>query len=198
TKALSNRGPAGRWLSSSTRPAPPRGQAAPGPPIEMAPPKRSGKGFSPDGEVAFADTHVAVAFGNPTPQNKDELLDMARQRYQKALKEDPKHKGALLGMARLYAKVGEKDKAMEMYKKYMSAYPKDPEAPHEVALAYGRWNDWNGAASWCEVALKLDPENRGYRKTLGFCQARSGRWDDAFASFRQIMPEAQARYNLAR
>lgn len=35
------------------------------------------------------------------------------------------------------------------------------------------------------------------KKTLGFCLARTGKWDEAFAMLCQIMPEAQARHNLA-
>jgi tetratricopeptide (TPR) repeat protein len=191
-------GPVGNSMLASSGPAVGQGPAA-GAPVEMAPPKRPpGKGLSPNGEVALADVHVAAAFGDPPPTNRDQLLDMARMRYQKALKEDPKNKDAMLGMARLYARLGDRDKALEMYKKCMSTYPKDHAVPHELALKYGQWNDWAGAASWCEAALKIDPENRTYRKTLGFCLARAGRWDDAYNTLRQVMPEAQTRYNLAR
>ena len=45
--------------------------------------------------------------------------------------------------------------------------------------------------------MKIDPENRDYRKTLGFCQAHAGNWDGAFETLKQIMPEAKVRYNLA-
>ncbi len=187
----------GNSLFSSNSPAIGQGPMA-GMPIESAPPKREGKGFSPDGEVAIADTHVAAALGNPPAANRDELLDMARLRYQKALKEDPKNQGALLGMARMYANVGDKERSLEIFQEYMKLYPNDAVVPHEVALLFGRWKDWNGAVAWCEVSLKIDPENRTHRKTLGFCLARSGRWDESFVALKQVMPEAQARYSLAR
>ncbi len=35
------------------------------------------------------------------------------------------------------------------------------------------------------------------KKSKGFCLARAGKWDEAFATLCQIMPEAQARHNLA-
>lgn len=186
-------------FGNSTAAVPGQGPVGGGMPIDAAPVKRpAGKGLSPDTEVAMADVHLEAAFAEPPPQNRDQLVDMARMRYQKAIKEDPKHKGALLGMARLYARVGEKDRSLELYKKYVSMNPKDHEVPHEVALKHGQWKDWNGAAAWCEVALKIDPENRTYRKTLGFCFARAGRWEDGYNTLRQVMPEAQARYSLAR
>ncbi|HUR54328.1 MAG TPA: tetratricopeptide repeat protein, partial [Gemmataceae bacterium] len=117
--------------------------------------------------------------------------------YQQALQADPKNKGALLGMARLYARIGEQERADEVYRKYLSLYPKDHAVVHEVAVVHGRWKDWAGAAAWCEAALKIDSENRDYRKTLGFCQARAGNWDGAFTTLSQLMPEAKARMNLA-
>lgn len=152
---------------------------------------------APDTEVALAETHLQVALTEPFPPNRDELLDMARGRYQRALKQDPKHKGALLGIARMYAKLGDKDKAVEAYEKFLKLYPKDAEALHELAMKRAQWKDWAGAMASCEAALKLDPENRTFRKTLGFCQARSGKVEEAFATLSKIMPEAQARHNLA-
>src|SRR4051812_45641976 len=50
----------GKSMWSSSTPAMGPGSMA-AKPIEAAPPKRTGKGLSPDGEVSFADTHVAAA-----------------------------------------------------------------------------------------------------------------------------------------
>jgi hypothetical protein len=52
--------------------------------------------------------------------------------------------------------------------------------------------------AWCEFALKLDPENLSFRKTMAFCLARGGKWDEGFNVMCQVMPEAQARYLMAR
>ena len=160
--------------------------------------KKPGKGLQPETEAMMAEVHVAAALADPPPTNRDELLDMARQRYQRALKADPKNPAALLGLARMYARLGERDKAMDVYKKYAALYPKDHQVLHELAIVHGQWRDWNGAVAWCEAALKSDPENRAYRKTMGFCQARAGRWDDAFVTLMKVMPEPQARYSMAR
>ena len=67
-----------------------------------------------------------------------------------------------------------------------------------MAMAHAQWKDWAGAAAWCEFALKIDPENLGIRKTLAFCLARSGKWDEGFAVMCGSSPEAQARYLMAR
>src|SRR5262249_3768194 len=99
---------------------------------------------------------------------------------------------------RLHDRAGEKEKAVAAYKKYLALYPTDTSVTHEIALAHARRNDWSGAVVWCEFALKIDPDNRAAKKTLAFCLVRAGRRDEGLAAFFQIMPEAEARYNLAR
>jgi Tfp pilus assembly protein PilF len=168
-----------------------------GMPVAEAPKKKKG-GFSPDTRVAFADTWVESALGDPPPLNRDQLLDQARQAYGKALEKDPKHKGAMLGLARLYARLGDREHALEYFKKYLAQHPKDHEVAHEVAVTHGRWKDWDGAVVWCDEALKIDPQNRTYRKTKGFSLARAGKWEEGFKTLCEVMPESQARYNMAR
>jgi len=152
----------------------------------------------PETEVAIADVRLESAFDEKTlPGSRESLLDAARQGYQRALQRDPKNKEAMLGLARYYSRTGERDKAVEMYQKYLAKNPTDREVTHEVALAHARWKDWNGAVAWCDRALQIDPENLTFRKTKAFCLARGGQWDDSFKILCQIMPEAQARYDIA-
>jgi len=149
--------------------------------------------------VAIADLQLERAMDEKAPvANRQELLDKARQGYQNALQQDPKSSAAMVGIARFYTRVGEREKAVEAYKKYLTAYPTDKGAAHEVAVAHAQWKDWQGAIAWCEFALKLDPENLAFRKTMAFCYARSGKWDDGLRVMLQVMPEAQARYLMAR
>jgi tetratricopeptide (TPR) repeat protein len=165
-------------------------------PVEVAP-ETSKKPASPEALVAIANVQLDAAYDEKTaPGSKEGLLDMARKGYQKALKQDPKSKAAMLGMAQFYAKTGDREKAVEMYKRCLTQHP-EAEIAHEVAIAHARWKDWNGATAWCDYTLKIDPENRSVKKTKGFCLAMAGQWDDAFKTLCQIMPEAQARHNLA-
>lgn len=154
---------------------------------------------SPETVVAFADVQLEAALDEKTPPaNREQLLDAARTGYQKALQQEPNNKPALLGLARYYARVGERAKSVEMYKKYLTQYPKDKDVAHEVATAHARWKDWAGAVAWCEFALKIDPENLTVRKTMAFCLTRDGKWEKAFEIMCEVMPEAQARYLMAR
>jgi tetratricopeptide (TPR) repeat protein len=167
-------------------------------PVEIVEPVRKGPP-KPETIVAMADVRLEAAYDEKTvPASREALLDQARQGYQKALQQDPKNKAAILGLARYYTRVGEQEKAVEQYRKYFAANPKDGKVAHEVAMAHAQWKDWAGAVAWCEFALKTDPENLSFRKTMAFCLARGGRWEEAFQVMCQVMPEAQARYNIAR
>lgn len=182
------------WGSSSRPQVPTPGMPAPEA-VAEARPKKTGP--MPDFEAAAADLKVELAFADPPPPNRDEMLDTARIRYQRAIQADEKHKGALLGLARMHAKLDEQEAAIEAYRNYLKHYPKDADAHHEVAQRMGQWKNWESAITWCDSALKLDPENRTYRKTMGFSMAMAGRWEEAFSTLSEIMPEAQARHNLA-
>ena len=165
-------------------------------PVEVAQPV-SNKPASADALSKLADVQLEAAFDERTqPGSKEALLDSARKGYQKALQQEPKSKAALRGMAGFYARTGDREKAVEMYKKYLTLYL-EVDVAHEVAVAHARWKDMDGAVKWCDYALKIDPENRAVKKTMGFCLARAGKWDEAFTVLCQIMPEAQARHNLA-
>src|SRR5579872_43293 len=167
------------WGSSTPQPAAEVVTEAP----RKGPPK-------PETEVVFADLSMEAALDEKTPEaNRSALLDKARHGYQKALQQDPKNKSAILGLARYYSKIGEREKTLEMYKKYLGLYPTDRDVNHEVALVFARWKEWNNAVTWCERAMKLDPENLSYRKTMAFCLARGGRWEEAFGVLVKIMPE---------
>jgi Tfp pilus assembly protein PilF len=169
------------------------------PPVEMASKVDPDAPAKPETHAVLANAQVESAFSeDQPPAGREMLLDKARQGYQKALQMDPKNKVALIGLAKYYVRLNEREKAVETYKRYFAAYPKDKDVAHEVALAHAQWKDWAGAAAWCEFALKIDPENLTARKTMAFCLARAGKWDEGFAVMCQVMPEAQARYLMAR
>jgi Flp pilus assembly protein TadD len=168
-------------------------------PVEVSAEVDSNAPAKPETHAILANAQVDSAFNEETPPaSREALLDQARQGYQRALKLDPKNKPALLGLAKYYVRLNEREKAIETYKRYFAAYPKDKDVAHEVAMAHAQWKDWAGATAWCEFALKIDPENLSIRKTMAFCLARAGKWDEGFAAMCQVMPEAQARYLMAR
>ena len=101
-------------------------------------------------------------------------------------------------MAKLYTWAGDKDRAMQVYQELLKHYPKDKDVAYSAVRTQVRFEDWEGASRSCQLALNIDPENRTYRKTMGYCQARCNRWDEAFDSLLAVMPESEARTFLGR
>jgi tetratricopeptide (TPR) repeat protein len=160
---------------------------------------KPGTPLKPETEVAFADTEVEAAFSeNRGGAERDQLLDDARQRYQRALKADPKHAGAYLGLARMYGKCGEAEHSVTMYRQYLDMNPRDHKVAHELAAVYFKAGDYGNCVAACEFALKIDAENKQYTKTMGLALARAGRYDEGYATMAKVMGEAGARFYVAR
>ena len=174
-----------------------------GPPKEevvaRAPRGKPGQPLKPETEAAFADAEVEAAYSEGKPAvERDALIDTARQRYQKALKQDPKNTAALAGLARLYSKIGDRERAAQIYSEALRQNPKNHELAFKMASMYAKAEEWPAACETCKVAIAIDPENRTYHKTFGYCAARAGQWDVAFDSLMRVMPEPEARYFLGR
>jgi len=173
-----------------------------GPPVEQIPIRDAAlknKPFKADTFVAVGDAELEAAFDeNRNGADRDQLIDVARQRYTTALQQDAKNKDALLGLGRLYTWAGDRDRALQMYQDASKYHPKNKDVAFAIVRCYVRFQDWNAACQACDAALAIDPENRHYTKTLGYCQARSDRWDDAFGTLMKIMSESEARTFLGQ
>ena len=111
------------WGGSSNKPTPPA--------EIVAEPDRKGPAKA-ETHALLANVQLESAFDEKTPQaSREALLDSARQGYQKALQQEPKNKTALLGLAKYYVRLGDREKAVETYKKYFAVYPKDKDIAHE-------------------------------------------------------------------
>ena len=101
-------------------------------------------------------------------------------------------------MAKLYTKIGDRERAVLIYTEGLRQNPKDHELAHKMASMHAKAEEWQAACEACKIAINIDPENRTYHKTLGYCSARAGQWDAAFETLMRVMPEADARYFLGR
>lgn len=150
--------------------------------------------------VAFANLKVSASLDeNRGPAERDDLQNQARVAYEHALKGDPKHVPAMLGMMKLYALMKDKAKCAEWYEKAAKAQPSNAALHQDAGKILAKdFKDLDGAIRAFHQATKLDPENREYRKTLGFSLAQAGRYEEAYAWLSKAFPtEAEARYNLA-
>jgi tetratricopeptide (TPR) repeat protein len=129
---------------------------------------------------------------------RDRLYDQARKAYQQALSIDPTNLEALSALARLYAKIGDREKAVATYEKAVRANPKKMELWYELGMSHAQQKEWDAALQNLRKAVELDPENRTCARSLGFCLARAGQIDESVAVFAKFDGEAAAHYNVAR
>lgn len=186
------------------RPAPPMGGTGEPPlgamsmkPIVEKPGKEGPVGV--EMLVTLADVRLqAAADANKTTADREALCNDVRIRYQQVLEREPKNLGAMLGMARMYAVVKDKEKCIEWYQRASKTHPTNAEVPYEEGKVLGaHFKDKEATIECLHAATKIDPQNRTYRKELGFSLAWSGRYEEAYAWISRVKPEAEARYTLA-
>lgn len=156
--------------------------------------------FKPDTFSAFADAELEMAYDETSrpEQDRDALIDVSRKKFQEALKRDPKNKLALLGLGKLYTWAGDRERATQMFSEAIKAHPTDKDVPWALSRSCVKFEDWAGASTACDAALKLDPENRTYMKAKGYFLARQDKWDVAFDTLLNVMNESEARAFLGR
>ena len=181
------------------KPATQAGQAPAGPEVVRDPSKK-GKGLSADAEVAYANAYNDSAYIKTTAVERDVALDTARQKYLLALKLDPKSRSGLLSLARFYASTDDKANAVATLKTALGYYPTDHEVYHRLAAVHFQFQEPAAAVAAATQALKLDPSNRTYLKTLAVSQAHAGQYEAAFGTLvaSHVMSESEARYFLGR
>jgi tetratricopeptide (TPR) repeat protein len=166
------------------------------PPPPPAAPKTS---LKPDTYVTMgAMKEEAAEAADRLPADRDALRHEARQSYQKAIEVDPKHVPAYIAMAKSYWASGEKDKAQAMFAKASALAPNDANLWYEEGAAQARAKDFPAAVQSLTRAAQLDPANKNVQKLLGFTLARGGWYEESLNALVKAMPEAEARYNLAR
>lgn len=168
-------------------------------PTSMPQSRKKGQPFKPETDIAIADVELEAAFDETrTGTDRDRILDVARQRFQEALRKDPKNKDALLGLAKLYTWANDRERAVGKYHEALRHHPKDPEVAFALMRAQVRFEDWAGACKACEMAMAIDPENRTFRKAYGSVLAKAERWDESFEVLMGVMTESEARTHLGR
>ena len=150
--------------------------------------------------VALANVRVqAAADLNRNSSERENLQNQARLFLQQALQRDAKNLDAMLAMARLYQTQQDREKCVEWYQRAVNTYPANGDLLLEMGTAVNKvFKDRDLAIQCFHSATKIDPENRTYRKALGFTLAHAGRYEEAYAWLNRCMPSADAHYNLAR
>jgi Tfp pilus assembly protein PilF len=171
-------------------------QIAKAPPQPVEPPRTS---LKPATYVSMGGLTEQAANEQERPQaERDAFRHQARQSYQMAIKVDPKYAPAYVALGESYMAGGERDQAQAMFKKATEVAPTDAGVWSELGAAQARCKDWPAAVASLNRAVQLDPGNKPLETRLGLTLARAGKYEDSLNALAKVMPEAEARYNVAR
>jgi tetratricopeptide (TPR) repeat protein len=129
---------------------------------------------------------------------RDGFRHQARQSYQKALQVDPKYAPAYIALGASYMAEGDRAQAQAMFQKAIELAPNDAALWSDLGTIQAKGKDWTAAITSYSRAAQLDPGNRPLETRLGLTLARAGRYEDSLNVLAKVMPEAEARYNVAR
>lgn len=89
--------------------------------------------------------------------------------------------------ANLLADMGKNDEAIEQYKLYISAFPKDAKVYKNAALVYKRNNDLANAISYYQKSLTLNPSDIDSKKELAECYHLNKEYKNAIKYYDEIL-----------
>ncbi len=123
-------------------------------------------------------------------------LDAAIDQYERALKEAPTDRRALVGLARLYDRQGDFKKAVQLYQRAIDAHPKDALGYNSLGLCYARHGKLQPSIEMLQRAVELQPKVVLHRNNLATVLVDANRPDDAYKHLAAVHSEAIAHYNL--
>jgi len=143
--------------------------------------------------------HPAVASGYAAYQAGD--MERARADYERALRDEPGNRDALLGLAAVEIRALRYAAAEALYRRLLLADPRDPHAHAGLLALRAQHLDPVAAESRVKGLLAVDPEESVLHFTLGNQYAQQRRWPEAqqaYARAAAMDPDnPDYAYNLA-
>lgn len=125
-------------------------------------------------------------------------LDEAKRSYQQALRLDPKHQPAHVGLARVYEGLGEQAHVRKTFETAHKALPKNAVLAYSEGMYWARQKEWEKSIQFLRTAQKQDPDNRAIARDLAFTLARVGQFEESVEVFKTIGGEASGYYFVAK
>jgi tetratricopeptide (TPR) repeat protein len=147
--------------------------------------------------VAVADLRVEGS-EKQSGTVQQQMRDEARQNYQRALDINPKCTKAYLGLGRLYVKMQDFDRALDVYQKALKKLPKEGALWCDQGFCLCCKKDWTAALESMKKAHTLAPDNREYGTHYGLALARAGKLDESITLLTKFQGKAEAHYTVAR
>jgi tetratricopeptide (TPR) repeat protein len=149
--------------------------------------------------LAYAAKKEADANAIPeNPQKQAQLRDEARRAYQDLIRREADNVAAYRGLARVYARMKDFDRARETYQKALAKHPREIMLWYDLGMMHNCRKDWAEGIKCFRKALEIDGEHQETLKAMGFTLARSGQFDQSVTYLSRAMGStAAAHYNVA-
>lgn len=123
-------------------------------------------------------------------------LTQAIMQYRKAVAVNHKFFAAYHRLGVLKSIRGEREEALVFLRRAMELRPEDAVVRNNLGFELMLHRDLFEAESQFRKAIELEPYFARAYINLGLVQGKMGRFDEALASFRKVLPEVDAYYNL--
>lgn len=140
--------------------------------------------------------HAVTYFSAARLFQSQGLLAKAEKKYRKAIALDPNYVEAYHRLGLLRSALGKRDEAITLLQRAVTLRPDDAVLQNNLGFVLLLEARWNEAEEAFGNAVRLNPRFPRAAINLGVVQSRLGRFDDALASFRSVLSEADAYYNL--
>ncbi len=123
-------------------------------------------------------------------------MTVARERYQRVLRDEPQSVEALLGLARMDQLAVRMTEAEQGFRKALKNSPNDPLVLDALGQFYAAQEKWPQAIDVLKQGLQVAPKDDMIRFHLAVATAKSGDLATAKSHFINSVGEAEAEYNL--
>lgn len=127
---------------------------------------------------------------------KQGSIGRAIQQYRRAIAVNHKHVRAYHRLGMLLGAVGQHEEARKMLERAVALQPDSAVLRNNYGFELMLQEQWVQAQQQLERAIEISPHFARAHINLGMVRSRLGRFDDALASFKVVLPEADAYYNL--
>jgi Tfp pilus assembly protein PilF len=124
------------------------------------------------------------------------MLDRAIAQYQRAIAVNHHYAEAYHRLGMLLSMAGRRTQALDALNRAVELKPDQPAFRNDLGFEYLLHRRWADARQQFIRAIELDPDLSHAHVNLGIVQSKMGDFDAALASFRAVLPEADAYYNL--
>ncbi len=129
-------------------------------------------------------------------QEQAGAYDAAVDQYQNALKEDKKNLPAMMGLAHIYERQRNPNKAIAMYELAAKSHPQDAGLQNDMGLCYRQVGRLDDAIAAQQRAVALQPGRKLYRNNLATSLVRAGRAPEALDQLLTVHKPPTAHYNI--